>query len=1736
MVLGIFTAVPFAVQAEAAEVTDTLTASDFTATNTTYKEFSGVKKNTAVYAGQSAKDGSGNIQLRSKSSNSGIVSTTSGGKVKSVKITVASGSNTVDIYGSNTAYTSAADLYGSSTQGTKVGSVTSTGTITFTDDYEYVGIRSYNGAIYLSSVEITWTTDGGDDPQPATEPTTAEPATEPTTAEPTEVTEPTEATEVTTEPAEETGVTDVLTYTLIDVSGTSYSNWSNKSVANGSGAVYAGNSAGGNTSIQLNSSSPKGIVTTTSGGKAKKVVVTWNSGTADGRTLDIYGKNFAYSAAADLYKSANQGTKLGSIVCGTSTELTIDGDYEYIGLRSNSGAMYLDEIKITWSNETEPTEATTEPTTEEPTTEEPTEPSDETNDVLNSDLTGITVNQYSDWSGSCENGSGAVYSGHSAGNYSSIQLRTSDSQAGIVTTTSGGKVAKVKVTWNDNTSNGQTLQIYGKNTAYSGPADLYDSDTSGTLLGTITKGTNQSTEFIVDSGTYTYIGLRSASGAMYLTDITITWVPLNAYNVTFKDGETVLDSHDVNINDIPVYSGETDPAAKPADAQYTYTFLGWTDGTTDYNVSDTLPAVTNDNVVYYARYDKTVNKYTVTWQNDEGVTLYQDDVDYGDIPVYIGETPTKTDDDYDYTFAGWKSSLDDEVYYYNYEIPPVTQAVTYTAQFTATPKPFCTVTWKNWDGSTIKTDTKVTPNTTAAYNGATPARTATGNYSYEFIGWATGTNNSTRYYNGMELPVVTSDIEFTALYEATPNYKSGRIVSTQDSSITYNVGGKCYLQDGELKTFSADASFSDNYVNDGTITLGDAVFTVTEPYPASSATAKKPTVSEFTHTLYVTGEGTQDDPFVFYPNFKYSAPNAENVNESNDLDKTEMHPGDILVGMARLRVGYDLVRFLQYVDQPDYDCQHGTKGFMGVSKEKYGYRYETTEAIPYSFVYDNKQLYYLGELGGAQNFSEKITYDTELGSVTPIYTVTWKNYDGSLIDTNLVYQGMSPVYSTVEGAAPTRPDDDYTYTFKGWKNAETEVTYGKDETLPVMSGDVTYIADFDAELIPTYTITWKNYDGTTLETDEKVKVGTTPSFDGDTPAREKTEQYIYFFSGWDDGEKTYTEFDVLPAASKDVIYMATFDECSQAGYEPIEDIEWVFKTNDNVAYDLEHMYYTYNGSDPQLFDGWSMFKRNGDTLLLGGKAVADIGVELNEQNAGKAEYWHADFVNSVYVTGDGSYYHPFEFHPNYLFYSDHHSINQGYHVTLKEEYHVSQNTNNLSYPGDQYKGNSLVAVGGKIDDEPYIQDVYYISKDKTEVGGSTGSSWYVGIGPKSYGKNYSHDEDQYDFEEGHEILYYYGEVDSVFRFDEYEPTYQNSFGRPTTYTVNWLNDDSSVLVSAEYYYGETPEYSGETPQKSEQANKYTFSGWSPQIEVVTADADYTAQYTKKKLFAGHSLTLGGDIGVCFYLDVPVADLTVEDVQSGTHKVSVKFSWYNKNSEYKISAGDLDFDSQKNMFVAKCYVAAAEMAYNIHAVAYIDGAEYTDEYNDYSVRQYGLKIINSEAGTFGAKHEQLVDLAKKMLDYGAKSQVMFNRTKNTDGTSIPFANADVEYTMQEYTIDRAKPDMIHDLSDAGLTFAGTSVVFLSKTTLRMYYKVTDADKFNSLPNRDAFVQNGSYYYLQVQNIDAYSLNDAQTFAINGVEYYYSVLDYAVLLQSGTQTEKDLGTALYWYNQAAVSYFK
>ena len=68
-----------------------------------------------------------------------------------------------------------------------------------------------------------------------------------------------------------------------------------------------------------------------------------------------------------------------------------------------------------------------------------------------------------------------------------------------------------------------------------------------------------------------------------------------------------------------------------------------------------------------------------------------------------------------------------------------------------------------------------------------------------------------------------------------------------------------------------------------------------------------------------------------------------------------------------------------------------------------------------------------------------------------------------------------------------------------------------------------------------------------------------------------------------------------------------------------------------------------------------------------------------------------------------------------------------------------------------------------------------------------------------------------------------------------------------TYTVTWKNWDGTVLeVDEDVRRGSYPEYNGETPTRPDEgAYYYSFSGWSPRLESIREDTEYTAFYAKK---------------------------------------------------------------------------------------------------------------------------------------------------------------------------------------------------------------------------------------------------------------------------------------------------
>ena len=166
----------------------------------------------------------------------------------------------------------------------------------------------------------------------------------------------------------------------------------------------------------------------------------------------------------------------------------------------------------------------------------------------------------------------------------------------------------------------------------------------------------------------TYYAAFSKTARTY----TVTWMP--------QDGQGNAYETDTGVayNARPSYDG-TEPT-KAADAEHTYTFVGWatTTNQTSGSTVDALPNVTAD-VTYYAAFSATKQTYTIRFETEAGGTLTGTTectgLSYGaDFPA----APTTTSN-VGYYFAGWYDANDNKVT----DWPnTVTENATYTAKWT----------------------------------------------------------------------------------------------------------------------------------------------------------------------------------------------------------------------------------------------------------------------------------------------------------------------------------------------------------------------------------------------------------------------------------------------------------------------------------------------------------------------------------------------------------------------------------------------------------------------------------------------------------------------------------------------------------------------------------------------------------------------------------------------------------------------------------------------------------------------------------------------------------------------------------------------------------------------------------------------------------------------------------------------------------------------------------------------
>ncbi|MBQ6432307.1 MAG: endonuclease [Oscillospiraceae bacterium] len=159
MVLSMLPAI--ALTASAATTTDQLTATSLGLTTSYTTHNTSAFASGAVYSSlayKGSQNGTSVIQVNNTSSRKcGIITTTSGGKAKSVTVDFYTAGKTVQVYGSNTAFTSS---FYSTASGTLLGSGTNDFTVSNAQDFAYIGIRmGATGATYINSISIEWEDD-----------------------------------------------------------------------------------------------------------------------------------------------------------------------------------------------------------------------------------------------------------------------------------------------------------------------------------------------------------------------------------------------------------------------------------------------------------------------------------------------------------------------------------------------------------------------------------------------------------------------------------------------------------------------------------------------------------------------------------------------------------------------------------------------------------------------------------------------------------------------------------------------------------------------------------------------------------------------------------------------------------------------------------------------------------------------------------------------------------------------------------------------------------------------------------------------------------------------------------------------------------------------------------------------------------------------------------------------------------------------------------------------------------------------------------------------------------------------------------------------------------------------------------------------------------------------------------------------------------------------------------------
>ena len=581
---------------------------------------------------------------------------------------------------------------------------------------------------------------------------------------------------------------------------------------------------------------------------------------------------------------------------------------------------------------------------------------------------------------------------------------------------------------------------------------------------------------------YTFTGWYTKDNEKVSYPITVTKnitlyskYEINSYKVSYyNEGKKYIDDQQINYGE-----NALKPNTDPSKIGYTFKYWSLKENGEEYKFST---KITKD-ITLYAVYE--INKYTVTYIN-EGTEYHKETALYGSVITSI-QDPIKEG----YTFTGWYNENNEKI---NHPIT-VTENITLHSKYEINTY---TVSFYHNNEKYVE-DQKVNYGESAVKPSIDPTKE-----DYNFSGWVIkGTNNKYDFTS-----TVTKDIELESSFTAKPTY-----------TVTFKIGNEVILTENVIeghKVTSKEAPYKKGYLFDKW--YSDEGLTIENNFDEKIMGNKTiyGKYNENKHTVTYINEGT-----TYY---------TEEVLDSFTAKGTSTNPS---------KEGYTF------------------KYFSKDKKVAFDYSAEITEDTTLYAVYEiNKYtVTYINE--GSEYHKEELTYGSKHEKIEdPFKTgytfIGWYNeneekveypitvtknitlhskyeinkYTVTYINEGVKYTEDQQINYRENAVKPEPNPSKIGYTFKYWSIEKGGEEYNFNSEI---TENITLYAVYN---INKYTVTFKNYDGSTLQ-EETLEYGALPKYKGEAPTREKTEEYTYTFKGWD---KEITE------VTNNQEYIATYTE------------------------------------------------------------------------------------------------------------------------------------------------------------------------------------------------------------------------------------------------------------------------------------------------------------------------------------------------------------------------------------------------------------------------------------------------------------------------------------------------------------------------------------------------------------------------------------------------------------------